>query len=150
MVIAPAEGSFGSAARACAASSGVRGSTSAGLDDGRGDSVCVGADASGVVGAILSSDGEISFKGCSAGGLIAGVVSAVRAGKAKAAATKATPSVRMVLMLFFIIHLQSRPSVKSNGLATGIILRLLYQWDIFALLGCIMLTRLPSVSKNET
>ena len=100
MMSAP-EGSFGSAARA-AASSGVRDSAGAGFAPGRADSFYFGSDASGFAGAILSSDGAISFKGCDDGGFIGVGVSAAHADKAKLAMTKSTPSDRTMLMLFFI------------------------------------------------
>jgi len=99
MISAP-EGSFGSAARA-AASSGVRDAAGAGFAGGRADFFCLDPDASGVVGAILSSDGAISFKGCDDGGFIAVGVSAANADKAKPAMTKLTPNDRMIFMLLF-------------------------------------------------
>jgi hypothetical protein len=100
MISAP-EGSFGSAARA-AASSGVPDSAGAGFAGGRADSFCFGSDASGFAGAILSSDGEISFKRCDDGGFIVVEVSAANADKAKPAMTKPTPNDRMMLMLLLI------------------------------------------------
>jgi len=106
MISAP-EGSFGSAARAAAASSGVRDSPGAGFAGGRADSFCIGSDASGFVGAVLSSDGEISFNGRDDGGFIAVGVSAAHADKAKPAMTKPTPNDRMMLMLLFIKQAQS-------------------------------------------
>ncbi len=105
MISAP-EGSFGSAARA-AASSGVRDSAGAGFAGGRADSFCFGSDASGFAGAILSSDGEISFKGRDDGGFIVVGVSAANAGKAKPAMTKLIPNDRTMRMLLFIKQAQS-------------------------------------------
>jgi len=100
MIIAP-EGSFGSAARA-AASSGVRDAAGAGFAGGRADFSCLGSDASGFVGAILSSDGAISFKDFDDGGFISVGVSAAHADKAKPAMTKPIPSDRTIFMLLFI------------------------------------------------
>ena len=107
MISAP-EGSFGSAASA-AASSGVRDSTGASFNGGRADSFCFGSETSGFVGAVLSSDGEISFKGCADGGFIVVGVSAAHADKAKPAMTKPTPTPndRTMLMLLFIKQAQS-------------------------------------------
>ena len=105
MISAP-EGSFGSAARA-AASSAVRDSAGAGFAGGRADSFCFGSDALGFVGAILSSDGAISFKGCDDGGFIVVGVSAANADKAKPAMTKPTPKNRTMLMSLFIKQAQS-------------------------------------------
>ena len=105
MISAP-EGSFGSAARA-AASSGLRDSAGAGFAGDRADSFCFGSDASGFAGAILSSDGEISFKGRNDGGFMVVGVSAANADKAKPAMTKPIPNDRMMLMLLFIKQAQS-------------------------------------------
>ena len=99
MIIAPAEGSFGSAARACAASSGVRDSASAGFAGDRADSVSLGADAPGVIGASLSSDGEISLKGCDDCRLIVVTVSVAHAESAKPATTKHITNDRMMRTL---------------------------------------------------
>jgi hypothetical protein len=82
MISAP-EGSFGSAAR-FVASCGVPDAAGAGC----ADSFCFGSDAPGFVGAILSSDGAISFKGCDDRGFIEVGVSAAHADKATPAMTK--------------------------------------------------------------
>lgn len=101
MIIAPAEGSFRFAARACAASSGVRDSASSEFSGGRVDPVCVGPEVSGVIGEILSSDGEISLKGCDVCGKIVDMVSVAHADNAKSATTKHIPNERMMLRLLF-------------------------------------------------
>ena len=97
MIMAP-EASFGSAARADAASSAVRdvlGTTVAGI---RIDSVCFGVAAAGVAGAIFSSDGAISFDGFDAAGLIAVGVCAAHAGSVRPMMTKPNPNIRIVFM----------------------------------------------------
>jgi hypothetical protein len=96
MINAP-EGSFGSAAR-LVASCGVPDAAGAGC----ADSFCFGSDAPGFVGAILSSDGAISFKGCDDRGFIEVGVSAAHADKAKPAMTKPALNVRTMVMLHFI------------------------------------------------
>ncbi len=115
MISAP-EGSFRSAARA-AASSGVRDSAGAGFAGGRADSFCFGSDASGFVGAILISDGAISFIGCDDGGFIVVGVSAANADKAKPAMTKPTANDRTILMLLLIKVLQTSLWVNDDAVA---------------------------------
>jgi len=121
MMMAPAEGSFGSAARACAASSGVRDSARAGFAGRRADSVSFGADASGVIGDILSSDGETSLKGCDDSRLLVVTVSVAQADNAKPATMKHIPSDRMMLTLLYLKRLpklllpNSRLSVSHQG-----------------------------------
>jgi hypothetical protein len=82
-------------------------SAGAGVAGGRADSFCFGSDASGFAGAILSSDGAISFKRCDDGGFIVVEVSAAIADKAKPAMTKPTPNDRTMVMLLFIKQAQS-------------------------------------------
>ena len=113
MMIAP-EGSFGSAARADAASSGVRDSASPGFAGGRAEFVCFGAGASGFAGAILSSDGAISFQDCDVGGFFVVGVSPAHADKANAATTKLNPSDRTTLIRHFIKRVASRWAQPSN------------------------------------
>ena len=97
MILAP-EASFGSAARADAASSAVRdvlGTTAAGI---RADSVWFGADVAGAAGTIFSSDGAISFDGFDDAGLIAVGVSAAHADNVRPTITKPNPNDRMAFM----------------------------------------------------
>ncbi len=113
MISAP-DASFGSAARAAAAS-GVRDSAGAGVAGCRADSFCFGSDASGLLGAILSSDGEISFKDCDDDGFIDVGVSAANAGKAQLAMTNPTANDCTICTMRMLLFIPRTPTLFDTN-----------------------------------